>query len=301
MLTHFGRADGFSSKRIMQLRLVLIAGAGFASMCLIAAFTLLSVPRDASSSATLDQPPYGAVGLVALPATEIPIPASSALSEAKLKTVLWPRNQVPPNAIQDVAQVRGLYALVDIPPNSPILRNQLTAQPSQIRLRLGDKMRAVAIDVSPTEDVEGHTMPGTRVDVVFSRLVNGEMTSRIIVQDARVLSCGGDMREVAERPGVVQTARTSCRTLTLEVTPPDALAVITAKKLGSLSLIMRPAGDVTAVGPLEFPAHNLNGTETQSPKPFSNACIKGHAVTGNEKWAILCDGTLSRVLSEREP
>jgi len=153
-----------------------------------------------------------------------------------LKEIPWPRDQVPPNAVVDKNELTGFYASVDLFPNVPILRQHLSRDLAGIQLPVTPGNRAVSIEIdAPSSALEA---PTTRVDVVLSSQATGVLTSEIIVQNARVLSYGVDptSQDQLLRRGLIRETR---RTITLDVSPGDALKIQTAKKLGELSLMLR--------------------------------------------------------------
>lgn len=277
-------------------RWLLVAAAGFLSMLILLLFTVFYSPREVASNGAVNSLPINSIGSVLVWTFEGPVRAGAQLSNVRMRQMLWPRNNVPETAILDVAEVRSLYALYDLPPNTPVLRNQLTGDPWGVRIPLDDGMRALPVEASAVEDSEGMATPGTRVDIVYSRQVNGEMVSDVIVHNSLIVSCGGETR--IPRMPLPQAQRLRCKTLTLQVTPRDALKVITAKKLGSLSLIIRPTNDFKE-GPKETVTGS--GLNDSQPRPTPGPkCSIGHARSIGQQWEVGCDGTLSNVI-QNEP
>lgn len=280
-------------------RLLLVAAAGFLSMLLLLLFTIFHAPREVASNGASETLAMNSPGSILVWTLENPAPASTKLSTVKLRQTLWPRNNVPETAVLDASEIRNMYALHDLPPNTPIQRNQLTTDPAIIRIPVHDGMRALPMESTPTEDSEGIFLPGARVDVAYSRVFNKELSTRLIVQNALVIACGGESRASLERTPLAQGQRLRCRTLTLEVTPNDALAVITAKKLGSLSLVARSLNDPKAPSIIDFPASKLDGVDPPKPQA-TNECFAGFARSDGHNWQVGCDGTLNTVVS-KEP
>lgn len=99
-------------------------------------------------------------------------------------------------------------------------------------------MKAVTIRVNDVEGVGGFVLPGDHVDVVLTRQAdkNGA-TSDIVLQDVRVLGIDQVADERAEKPTVVKA-------VTLEVNLADGQKVALASAVGTLSLLLRKAGEL---------------------------------------------------------
>jgi pilus assembly protein CpaB len=101
--------------------------------------------------------------------------------------------------------------------------------------------RAITVEVNAASGLSGLIFPGDRVDVILTHTVNGDQSatgsarraSETVLTDIRVLALdqrtddAGDEREIA-------------KTATLELTPKEAERISLAKRLGSLSLSLRP-------------------------------------------------------------
>ncbi len=230
-----------------------------------------------------------AVGTVMLLTPETSLRPGSRLEDIRLKEILWPRNQVPEDAVRDVAEVRAMYAKVNIASGVPLKRSQLTDDELNVSLPLNPGNRAVVIQVDEVTSVDNHARPDTRVDVVLTYNVERELTSKVIVQNARVLSLGGDT-STSFRPG--QVVRAPSRTITLDVPPKDALEIQTAKKLGTLSLMMRSADDYQPLKDLEIDRKQIDGGKR---KPEKEICKKGTVMVAGQKYIMNCDGSLTEV------
>jgi pilus assembly protein CpaB len=101
-------------------------------------------------------------------------------------------------------------------------------------------MKAVTVRVSDVEGVGGFVLPGDRVDVVLTRqLDKGVATTEVILQNARVLA-------VDQSADDRTTKATVAKAVTLEVDMVGAQKVGLASSVGSLSLLLRKAGEVSA-------------------------------------------------------
>ena len=105
---------------------------------------------------------------------------------------------------------------------------------------LHDGMKAVTIRVTDIEGVAGFVLPGDRVDIALTRLDGkGGATTDVVLQDAQVLAIDQSADERAATPSVAKS-------VTLEVDTTAAQKLDLAASLGTLSLLLRKAGDTSA-------------------------------------------------------
>ena len=238
------------------------------------------------------------VGTLTLYASNRRISSGSKLSNFKFKPIYWPRNSIPDGAVRDLAELRGMFAKKEIPSGMPIQRGHLTKQAVMESLQITPGMRAVTIAIDATRGVEGWAQPGARVDVILTYNTEGELVSKVIVENARVLSLGGDSRTIDEM-GNRNRSDLKNRTITLEVAPPDALEVQTSIELGKISLIMRSQEDDRALSITEVGTNSIAGGRHGSQSRKS--CNNGKMRVGGQEYIIDCDGTLIRQINPNEP
>ncbi|MCS6961583.1 MAG: Flp pilus assembly protein CpaB [Deltaproteobacteria bacterium] len=220
------------------------------------------------------------------------VPIGVQLSSVKFRELIWPRNQVPEDAVVNLKDVLNFYTTEVLEPGPPLRYRQISREPIVVSLPLNPGMRAVSIEVDETTSVEGFARPGTRVDVTltFRNDKTNSLETRIIVHNARVLSLGGD-------PTVFSTAKLNesrkanprRTTLTLEVTPEEALIIQTARQSGRLGLIMRAPEDtsvakVDAVSDQVIRDPNFQAVPKNEPK-----CKSGTVKIGDKMFAISCE------------
>ena len=103
-----------------------------------------------------------------------------------------------------------------------------------------DGMKAVTIRVNDVEGVGGFVLPGDHVDVVLTRQVDkSTATTDVVLQNARVLAIDQIADERADKPAVAKA-------VTLEVDTIGAQKLSLAASVGSLSLMLRKAGEASA-------------------------------------------------------
>lgn len=288
------RGTGFS-KNPDRERFLFIAAAGAACSLLVVLLAVVTFKQTDPQPAQPQVEPQANIqvqtnllGTVDIYAPERPVRAGTKLSDVKFKKVTWPKNQLPDGAIEDLAIIKDKYAKVPLDPSIPLRMEFISDAPVRLSLPLTPGMRAITIEVDETTSLEGYALAGTKVDVTLTYMGdNKQLATRILVQNARVLSFGGDTSEAGQRqPNMVRSA---ARTITLEMSPEEALSVQTAKQLGRLGLIMRTSDDDKAA---ETDSVNQNKILDPSSKPADSSvkCQSGTMRIDGKEYIIPCDG-----------
>lgn len=282
-------------KRYRRNQLMILAFTGFfLSLFTILIILLQNRQADAYQMKAVDEVieiPTG-IGNVTLYATAKYIRAGSRINDNDFHEVLWPKNSVPKGAIRNKSNLVGKYAKNDISQGIPLEQKQLVGEKRYVALPITPGMRAVTIKIDSQSGLEGWANPGSRVDVSLTYVNKNELTSKVIVQNAKVLSFDGDLRPAFEKFGIANNGRaTSGKTITLEVSPGDALKIQTSKRVGSLNLLMRAPEDDKSAGVLEVDKNAIDsGFATNNKK---KACKKGSVKIGSREFLIDCDGNIS--------
>lgn len=305
MSTKFGRYyPALGGKTNERERLLFIAAAGLAFSLLVVLFVVFSFggkSEEKIASPTTNSVP-AAIGTVTLLTPDRMIRAGTKLSEVQFKEMYWPRNQVPDGAVRDVNEMKDWFSKVDLQPGVPVQRSQLAREAVQTTLPVSPGNRAVAFEVDATAGIEGHALPGTKVDVVLTFYENGNLVSKVIVQNARVLSYGGDFTPLDKRALTVAGPRATSRTITLDVSPKDALSLTTAKQLGRLSLIMRSSEDDKGLEKTEWDADKFkDATSARERSQRSGSCTKGTVRMAGKEYIVSCDGSINQLMNPNEP
>lgn len=214
-----------------------------------------------------------AFGTVVLVAPTSRVPKGTKLTTAYLREIHWPRDQVPEGAVRNVQDVEGMYATAALPANQPVLRSSIAVNPPSFGIGelLPAGHRAVTIEVDAISGVEGWATPGAHVDVYLTYLdpKEGEHKTRVAVEDAVVLSYGGEAKKV-DQYDMEKTKVAS--TVTLAVPFEDSLKIQTAKAIGQITLALRGSNDLTSQGRTEFGANDWNAKRpaAQPEKKFSS-------------------------------
>jgi pilus assembly protein CpaB len=165
-----------------------------------------------------------------------------ALGAFSLREVPWMENALPAGAFAKVAELTSAkhVVLMPIDANEAILGSKITGpgQRATLSAMLQDGLKAVTIRVNDVEGVAGFVLPGDRVDVVLTRQTDKDTaTNDVVIQNARVLAIDQLADARAEKPSVVKA-------VTLEVDVISGQKLALASAVGTLSLLLRKAGEV---------------------------------------------------------
>lgn len=175
-----------------------------------------------------------------------PLRYGAELSSSSLREIAWPEDAVPAGAftkMDDLLNSNGRrIVLTAIEANEPILASKITGpgQRATLSASLTDGMKAVTIRVSDVEGVAGFVLPGDRVDVAFTRQKDNNGRERsstdVVLQNVRVLAIDQIADERNDKPSLA-------RAVTLEVDTGSAQKIALAASVGTLSLMLRKAGE----------------------------------------------------------
>ena len=173
-----------------------------------------------------------------------PMRFGDELTSGALREMPWPENALPVGAFGKIADLTSSKRVVLMPidTNEAVLASKITGpgQRATLSAMLGEGMKAVTIRVNDVEGVAGFVLPGDRVDIVLTR--SGEKNNAVndvVIQDVRVLAVDQLADQRADKPSVVKA-------VTIEVDPTEGQKVALAATVGTLSLLLRKAGDAAS-------------------------------------------------------
>jgi len=192
-----------------------------------------------------------------------PLRYGTELTPQVMREIAWPEGALPAGAFATVAAAMKdgkRVVLAAIEQNEPILAVKITGagQRATLSALVRDGMKAVTIRVNDVDGVGGFVLPGDRVDVVLTRQVDKTSASNeVVLQNGRVLAVDQSADERSDKPAVVKA-------VTLEVDQVGAQRLSLAATVGSLSLMLRKAGQTTADKPRRITLDDL--TSEVAPK-----------------------------------
>jgi pilus assembly protein CpaB len=184
-----------------------------------------------------------------------PLRFGDVLGAMSLREMAWPEDSLPAGAFGKVSDLTATKRIVLMPiqVNEAILASKITGpgQRATLSALLHDGMKAVTIRVNDVEGVAGFVQPGDRVDVVLTR--PGERKTSIndvIVQDVCVLAVDQLADSTSDKPVVVKA-------VTLEVDETAGQKLALASSVGTMSLLLRKAGEVVDDAPRQLTTADL--------------------------------------------
>ncbi len=173
-----------------------------------------------------------------------PLRFGAELNASSLREVEWPQEAVPPGAfgkISDVMSAGRRVVLSAIETNEPVLAAKVTGpgQRATLSAMISDGMRAVTIRVNDVDGVAGFVLPGDRVDVALTRQADKANSNDVVLQGVKVLAIDQTADDRTDKPSVA-------RAVTLEVAAADAQKLALSSTVGTLSLMLRRAGEAKA-------------------------------------------------------
>jgi pilus assembly protein CpaB len=192
-----------------------------------------------------------------------PLRFGDDVSARSLREVPWSSDSLPSGAFRKIVDLTSAKRVVIMPiePNEAILASKITGpgQRATLSATLQDGMKAVTIRVNDVEGVAGFVLPGDHVDVVVSRPGDQNFAmSDVVMQNARVLAVDQMADERAEKPSVVKAV-----TLEVDVTSGQKLAL--ASLVGTLSLMLRKAGEATEAKSRRITLADIGQTPRSAP------------------------------------
>lgn len=186
------------------------------------------------------------------------IPTRTVLSDEWVEEVEFPAGWAPPGAINNSSEVNGMINLTPLLKGEPLLRGHLSSLKEEghgLAFKVPAGKRALAVAVDEVSGVGGLLSPGDRVDVLGTIEIAADSSGRkepvtvVAVQNVEVLAVGKKLD--GESPE--EKAKTAeNKTVTLAVTPQEALPLILLSDRGKIRLVLRSPGEEEKPGLLPF-------------------------------------------------
>lgn len=163
-----------------------------------------------------------------------------------------PADSVHPEAVKNMDEIVGSYALTDIKQGEILFLSRFTNQFKETELvtrKIRAGLRAVSIEVNFVESVSNLIEPEDYVDVVFSERIGGSganstLSTQIVFENVRVLAVGKRISP-KEAQSVEQNSQGNAENdvqyvaVTLELKPADGARLINCDEKGSIKLMLR--------------------------------------------------------------
>jgi pilus assembly protein CpaB len=228
-----------------------------------------------------------------------PLRFGNEISNAQVREMPWPDDALPAGAFATISELLTggkRVVLTPIEPNEPVLTSKITGsgQRATLSAMLQDGMKAVTVRVNDVEGVAGFVLPGDRVDVVLTRQSDKSTpTSDVVLQNARVLAIDQFADERSDKPSVVKA-------VTLEVDINAAQKVALSASIGSLSLILRKAGEAASeetrrVTVLDLSTPSVATAQAAPVRDGSLATVTVNRAGNKQEYSVPAEGSAGRV------
>src|SRR5438477_119834 len=160
-----------------------------------------------------------------------------------LKLLALDRKDLPKGAFLKTADVIDRAVATPVSAGELVLNAKLAAKGGgdSLTALIEPGMRAVSVQVNEISGVSGFIQPGTRVDVLFTRVFsNGDAATTTILQNVKIIAYGRQL-EPAVKVDARDTARPTVATLL--VTQDQAQKLVLAEQRGRIQLVLRNALD----------------------------------------------------------
>ena len=172
--------------------------------------------------------------------------------------------------------------LAAIEPNEPVLALKITGagQRATLSALVRPGMKAVTIRVNDVDGVGGFVMPGDHVDVVLTRQIEkGSATAEIVLQNTRVLAVDQTADERAQKAAIAKS-------VTLEVDTVEAQKVWLAASVGSLSLLLRNAGETAQGKTRKITLKDLGANEPVGEQKAETATVVVTRASSKQEYTV---------------
>ena len=245
---------------------------GFAVVFGLLAVFIAQVWLNNQASLRAKVEPAKAIASQTVVVAKQPLRFGTELTAAMLQEVPWPSDALPNGAfakIHDIMAGGRRVVLAAIETNEPVLSLKITGpgQRATLSALVKPGMKAVTIRVNDVEGVGGFVLPGDHVDVVLTRQIDkGSATTQVVLQNTRVLAVDQTADERAQKAAVAKS-------VTLEVDTVDAQKLWLSSSVGSLSLLLRKAGETAEVRTRKVTLEDLSTNEPVAGKRTTTTVV----------------------------
>jgi pilus assembly protein CpaB len=201
-----------------------------------------------------------------------PLRFGMPVTQQNLREVSWPQEAIPAGTFASIPQLTAggkRIVLASIEANEPVLASKITGpgQRATLSAVIGPGMRAVTIRVNDVEGVAGFVLPGDHVDVLLTQHADKHSgNTDVVLQNTKVLAVDQLADDSSEKPAIVKA-------VTLEVDTVSAQKLSLAASLGTLSLVLRKAGEASLEGTRRVSVGDL-GNDARAPSGESSRYAK---------------------------
>lgn len=167
------------------------------------------------------------------------LPIGKRIQQDNLKLVMLDRKDMPKGAFLKIAEVVDRAVSVPIAASEPVLNGKLAAKGSGEGLTalIEPGTRAISVQVNEISGVSGFIQPGTRVDVLFTRVFsNGDAATTTILQNVKIIAYG---KQIDQGTRVDPRDTSKPTVATLLVSQDQAEKLVLAEQRGRIHFALR--------------------------------------------------------------
>lgn len=194
------------------------------------------------------------------------------LEESDIRIVDWPVDLLPEGVLGDQSLAVGRIASQKLLVGEPLLAERLVEQltGSALSSMIAPNKRAITVRVNDVAGVAGFLLPGNRVDVLGTRMVNSRAITVTVLQNIKVLAVDQKANHDRNEPTVV-------RAVTLEAGVDDSITLVKATEEGSVQMVLRNPEDLATRMDVEPVTRIAKADKIRSSKPMVRI-IRGTSV-----------------------
>ena len=237
---------GLTPARLLLVIVAIVAGG-------LAAWLAVGRPApEPPAPVEIVAPPPAPVTDVLVASSDIAV--GQRLSATNMSWQAWPDAALRADYVTSAAapeamsELQNAMARFDIVAGEPIRREKLAESGAGLLSPLLESgKRGVSVLVDAPSASGGFIVPNDRVDVVLTRVLEGQAggSSRTILSNVRVIAINDRMGDIPVDGAVPEaSAFAGTVTATLELSPIESEALINATRSGTLTLVLRPLVDL---------------------------------------------------------
>lgn len=232
------------------------------------------------------------------------LPAGKRITASDVKLLTLDRKDLPKGAFFKTSEVVDRAVLAPLVSNELVLTAKLAARGGGegMTALIEPGMRAVSVQVNEISGVSGFIQPGTRVDVLFTRMFsNGDAATNTVLQNIKVIAYGKQL-EPQSKVDVRDTSKTTVATLLVTQQQAEKLAL--AIQRGRIQLVLRNPldndinedGDPVSAADLGIPEPEKKGpprppAPPRAPpvktRPPGSGTVEQYVESGNDGKAVV--------------
>jgi len=168
------------------------------------------------------------------------IPANTLITQDMLETKDVPTDAILPGAISKISDVVGKALKSDIFVGEQIISAKIIVpgetSNGALSYAIEPGMRAITIGVDATAGVAGMLRPGDHIDLMGEYDVAGTVYTDLVAEYLNILAVDGVLSETGK---TADGSSVAYSTITLEVTPQQAMEISMAAYSGTLRAVLR--------------------------------------------------------------